>query len=581
MENIRRIAIFFIIVLATVGIFYVFKFSTYYTKAQFTEITEENLDFNLTIEKVLEFKSFYDTGNKSAVGEDLLAIIPYFYGGVPYGIAIVVVNKSDTSTNPGVTNVLEFRVYDLRYGEIIDRYRITDLAPGDISASRITYYTDESTNRVIITYYVRADMGRVYKVVVDKTNISEVKRFEYHNPWGEPGVLEYAMVVEGNGTDILFYLYTRSYDGKLAIWARDENGNNVIGLYYMGSLQGWSIYEASSFIVYTMHIIGAGWQTGHMILYDKINKAILDLGMSFGWGNDRTYIENTIGGYYDDIVIHRGNYFIGYARDIGRFEISNVPGMWNSPGYIRYDKILQVGKVIRGTYPNYSEVYISYNLLRYDKENNTLNIYSLNDTGVLVDFTQDVQDIISGITGRVGITILDKHVEILGLDSMRYIPILSSLYEDSRAVGCRGDVYLLLVDIDSKTVYRKKIDRTYCPQQIFYVTYHPRYLFYLAYSHKNESIIENTYRVYALSTYPIVQNVTKQQPQPQPGFDVVIITPETNITIPPYNVTQNVTTTRRTGIQSVIEIIGRNWWIILLAILLLILIAASLRRRAS
>lgn len=593
----KIIPIFGILVIVAILAYY---FNYFGKSWSYVSFTIEDIS-NLSIEKVLEFRSNtfidYNSGETHYSGEDLIAVLPYYYNDTPYAVALVWVNKS---------NILDIRLYNLRYRKIVGSKTITELNPECISGSQATYYTDENNNnRTVITYYTISSMcGKyyVYKIIVDHARIENASKVVEFN--SQDYTLYQAIVFEGRNMDYYVYVLYNKTSSQLTIGsAYSSEPYNIVNRanlrYYAYSIapSGISIYETKNLVILFVSVS----YDFVISVFDKKNKVLLDPQVFYKYepiGFETRYI---LGGYYDDIAIATAMNKYGFASGVGYIDVIFPTDLHDFGwGFIRGNKIFQIMPIIGGDYPNYAYAYIMYRKASYtigepfrsypegySEVNGTL-YPSLESYGKLIDLISLVEGTGSGFEVRIP----DRHIEVLGLDNTEYIPMILYTYErDAYAT-----VQLLIVDMDNYIAYRQIIYESPIgsagleyPQPLWFAMYQPRYLIpieeYIDNGCSGNCLnYTNIYSVYVLSTYPIVQNVTLQpQPKPQPGFGVVITPTEENITLPEYNVTQNVTTTPTyTGIQSVvIEILRRNIWVILVAILLLVLIGMGLRRRVS
>jgi len=600
MADIRRVPLLLVILFAAaIGGYFVIK-----SQIQKDFVIAEMP--NVMLEPVLEFRasSIFNatTGEYIGYGEYPFAVFPYYYNNTPYALGIIV------SYNE--TDKVYIKLYHLPTKSVVSEKVIEKQYMRVISGPSTFYYTDKS-GRMIATVYVGSTDGStflnwtVYKIVVEGGNITEFKEiYSLNNPTYPPQLdLHQAIVFEGLDRDYILLMIKDRTQNTRIFMALDEYKNLLYYVSTYGEFLGRAVYETNKTIVFAVGFTeGANIKTIHYFVFDKDTKTftrieVIPGEISFG-------AQNFIAGYNEDLVIFRTNPMIGIIRG-ERFETYAFLDVYR--GWVKGNKVF--GITWQNNYPEY--YLVNYQLFNYsfDEGFNAQKIAEGLFMNLISPFFEG-----TGAPGDFWIDWLDRYVEVLGLKG-NYLSILKAVNERNIKRG----YYVTLVDLDNYKVYNIKVGEARWVTEsitqeglIYYIwynvpyimenaIYHPRFLIPFvnttAVFVRNATTMEYLYGasnitvvVYALTTYPIVQNITNEtqiQPQPQPkpqtGFGVEITPTPTEINITQPSVTQNVTVTRPTypGIQSVIEMVRRNWWIILVAILLLILVGSSLRKRAS
>jgi len=622
---------FIFVLLAILGIYTYF----YISKAQISEdFTLEDIPIIKTL--VLEFKANYSYNRTSNViswcGEYPYYILPHYYNNTLY--ILVVLRPYYDMDN------IYFRLYDTRTGSIVNEFVMENVS----KVPSIVHYTDKSGKLIITFYFdffrtLGIPSYKIYKMVVDKGNITEFREILSRDNLSDFShqIIDIGVVFEGVDRD--YILLVRGTEMGRDIRIIDEYGNIIYNYTYIGSgylvgtqwVLGTKIYETNNTVIFYVVMYNNSdpevpyytfaYRTFY-VSFDKNRKEFVNIWTravpSFPPSN-RLFIIEYRGDLVvvnnfpkSDVVIMRDKIFETWTFFDLHKTILNIPA---EIGWAKGDKIFFIrAPIIR----NDTHI-ITYQIYTYSYDGNDIEIQKVSE-GLFLNWT---------LPSSLKLHWWDAEAEILGLDD-RYIQFFAEEDETLNDIYLfLRYLYVVLVDIENRKVNISKVVDYYfdsgtkgIPDNLA-ISYHyverPKgmYRFLVSQEIANETWIINwtnfekiyeefsiVTRSYILSTYPIDQNITVKslnicktifannlttnetnktngvQPQPQPGFGIVITAPEMNITIPPYNMTQNMTTTRRTGIQSVIEIIGRNWWLILLAILLLVLIAASLRRRS-
>jgi len=629
MEYRNKLVFFVFILLAILGIYTYFYISK--SQTEIGVITKPALE-------IFQYREIYREGIGWSViyGEMVLAVFPYYYNNTSYVLLLTELN-SDTRFSNIPTNVtLPVKLYNLLTKSVVDERIIVEQTREEFLENKIrddfiiglySHYIDKSgkliaTVQLDVYYYKIIDEEYgwwesgykgivVYKIVVDGENITETKTIYYFE-----GVPPYTIRMTFEGVD-KDYMIALSSNQVLLI---DEYRNILWSSLHNGRVIAEEAYETNSAVIYT-----AVFEDGKTdyIVFDKNTKTFtytftVDVNIDYG----KLYLGFPlfIGGYYEDIVIPILYPSVGFVKG----KMINITDPIDVDfGWVKKDKIFGI-KIEYNESTDSTET--RYKVYNYTFVNNTISIQKIEE-GQFVTVFQHVSNWEMIIRKWLG-----KHIEVIGLPD-NYLPILQiPLYFREEWIFPHDPdviVELFLIDIynycrvyiielfdqysrsvtnESTNYYEKGINYMFSFN-------HPRFLLPILIQNTtviidkelggldflDSNVTMMLYELVASSTETsyinivdicktnetiitnetvIINETNRTQPQPQPGFGIVITAPEMNITMPPYNMTQNVTTTRRTGIQSVIEIIGRNWWIILLAILLLILIAASLRRRS-
>jgi len=603
MEYRNKLVFFVFILLAILGIYTYF----YISKSQIEK------DFEIAYKPHIYADLIYEEVYENGTGRYLISAIPYFYKNTPYIIIVDYdLNESFIYNYPPPPMVnYTVKLYNPINREIVDEANVTVYVRNlyffevDLASPIVTAYTFEDKKIISIFPTFVWNYSQVFKIVIEDAKVKEIKKYEFGRWFGEenfwfPSEVWYAAVFEGNNTD---YILVVRRD-RIIIF--DEQGNILFDKSDVPGRDRYvKFYETKNYVAFTIITdeIQEVIPYTYTFIYDKKN-------------NNLSLLENffvLFGNYEEDVLVLLAfnGYIYIFTKNIGLVGlpliVHNVGG-----GIVTDDKIILLTSLFydRNTpiyywlyeYKIGEEVYIS--LMANGTFINLPNL--LNESGyeyttfyiselIPLNKSDNIYDIVYSKKDYVSFIVVIK----------RYAT--SRFYDDWYGiyggwVGISG-----LIDLNNYILYPvtfynnyeiTKIEKLWEDNDEEYIRYLGANLYNTMYlspviyeAYYNSSTGDTVYikgRVYMfyidtslLSLNNVTNETNRTRPQPQPGFGIVITAPEMNITIPPYNVTQNVTTTRRTGIQSVIEIIGRNWWLILLAILLLILIAASLRRRAS
>jgi len=628
MENKGKLLFFVFILLVILGIFGYF----YMTKSQIER------DFEIYNESYIYADLVYEVNSSAYVfftweerifetnGTFLLAAIPYYYNNMPY---IILINHEWNYTlynNIIVSSNYTVSIYNPITKEIIDQVYFS--GPAADSPSAITAVAYDIGNRKIISIARNGVPLQLSKIVIEDANIKEVRECidcaNISNRIAGRGISVYfSVLLEGNNTDYVVVVYenTSVFPHNIYLRIYDEYGNLLQEV-----IRSWSTdvmlisyFESKNYVFVSLSIDDYTRVYTILLIYNKNNKSIYLFEDTIYVFKPYmpTYLSRLFGDYDKDIaaVVTEGRLYI-YTEKTG---VNVIDMGWVAP----VDGIMIDNKIMLYISTMYYQTNIDYWLYNYSIDNNTINIYLLS-RGILINTT----------TAFLG----EDYYYILNVPRVTPVYVHNNMYDiisswnssiplgfvSSNPYGSVDRIIYMLLDVNNyriypTVVYDRRTNVSYGMDPKFRIgMYNHMYLSPIIceissyrtgpYEYPAVASLNTSCKVYMLYLGNIpskVNNITNEtqqlnetvtnetiitnetnvtlqpQPRPQPGFGVEITPTPTEINITYPNVTQNVTVTRPTGIQSVIEIMRRNWWIILLAILLLILIAAGLRRRTA
>jgi len=553
-------------------------------------------------------------------GTILAAAIPYYYNNTPY---IILISYKKDYPLGGASSNYTIKVYNPITKEIVDQAYF--YGPRHLTILwdlNIIAYTQD--NKKVITLHSKTYGLTLHlsKVVVEDAMIKEIKTYmdAYRNvsKWledpytGQVEVIVYFLVIfEGNSSDYIVVYYYNYTGNTYYLRIFDESGNILFDKSWQITYMHISFYESKDYV-----FIGAINPDNNIIsilIYNKNNRGFY-------------FYENTNVSIYNVEMSHRyifGNYnknriaTVGtdpmhiFTEDTGIIQITLDEVYTNISDQRRFvggiladDKIILYDKLFSSLFydPN-----IKYRLYNYSINENNIDV-SLISKGNLVN----VPNLLNWVGGIFFASVIpettplylhnNKYNIIYSWENYVPLVILIDKYGGGHA-GIYG-----LVDLNNYRIYpivffNSNSNETYKTSwregNNFY-----NYMYlspvicenyeYAVYNDTQyEYSINTTCKVYMFYVNATLLGIIKEDVDrswvgSQQGSGVMITptTPtltETNMTQP--NITQNVKTTRPTGVQTIIEItieiIRMNWWLILLAILLILLIIARSRRKTS
>jgi len=620
MENKSKLLFFVFILLAIVSIFKYF----YMIKSQIER------DFEIAYEPYIYADLVYEVNSSAYVfftweyrvfetnGTFLLAAVPYYYNNIPY---IILINHEWNYTlynNIIVSSNYTASIYNPITKEIIDQISFRGPAADSPSATTVVAY--DIDNRKIISIARNGVPLQLSKIVIENASIKEVRECidcdNISNKIASGGIrVFFSMLLEGNNTDYVVVVYenTSVFPNNIYLRIYDEHGNllrEFMSVWYTDSIRV-SYFESKNYIFVGLSIDRYPPVYTVLLIYNKNSKNIdLFEDMIYLIRPNPVYLSVLFGDYDKDIaaIVNQGRLYI-YTEKTG-VKVIDLGWVDLIRGIIIDDKIMLYRSDIY--YHSGWKDNIDYWLYNYSIDNNTINI-SLLSRGVLINTTaflgEDYEQYDFDQFNYYSIVNIPRVMPVYVHDDM--YDIISSWNSSiffgfviSNFFGSVDRIIYMLLDVNNyriypTIVYDRRTNVSYGMDPKFRIgTYNHMYLSPIVceissyrtgpYEYPAVASLNTSCRVYMLYLGNIpskVNNVTnetnKTQPRPQPDFSIEITPTPTEINITYLNITQNATTTRRTGIQSVIEIVRRNPWIILVAILLLILMAIGLRRRTD
>jgi len=612
MADIRRVPLLLVILFAAaIGGYFVIK-SQIQKNFVIAEIP------NVVVQPVLEFNTTqvydYRTGAMEWYGDYPFAVFSYYYNNTPYALVVGV------SFSGLFIDKVYVRLYNLLSKSVVSE-KIIEYPEGyGISLDKKPFYYIDKSGRLVATIPVdvSTEAGEsllVYKVVVDKGNITEFKPVFPPRAVNYPlegGSIYQAIVFEGVGKDYVVLVGTVT--SPINPWYRNteivilDDLGNILYSFVDNNTENnvpYNIiaYETNNTVVFAVGVSGyypegTLYTPTYSIIYDKNTKIYrIDFARSL---DISSYPDRTIVGYGEDIIFLRTTPVYGYVRGMPYLEYLFLPRGW-----IKGDRIL--GIHWQNNYPVSYEVI--YRLFNYTFTDDGISLYVLAE-GLFMNFTPPF---FNGTGDEFDILWTNKYVEVLGL-SGNYLPILyiarESGIRQEYAPGLVAETereaeYVALVDLDNYKIYNIKISDI---QQFINVTiqgdlgiikvvgpvyfttdnllvkslYHPRFLIPVSSVIATEIRNVTTYEpisanltirtvVYMLTTV-IQQPKPQPQPSPQPsgGVTTTVIPPSENVT----NVT-NVTT--QIPVQAAYPTIP-TWVTVLAGIIILMIILYYLTR---
>jgi len=462
------------------------------------------------------FTAFYDYATRSwrFEGRETLVALPYMLGRVPFIVLISIDYEAEK---------VRVELYHVLARRVIDAVEIDGLSISNIPYEMSMYYYITGDNSAVITLpiykydrWLETLFVKLYKVAIIGAHIKEVRNVlnltlhfnsDLYRQYidSEGFKKELFAVFEGLDGDYVFGVFFDDSDrdgvleGHVALFGPS---GSIIGetIVPASDLHATLIYETRDYVIF-----GAG--VGNSIVmykYDKAGKVVKELGVMQTSVYPSSEVESIAGGYYENIVMIPGTEPIWvWFKELGdRYAtLSRDTGIPHFPGFIRGDKILLVGE--SGTYPN---LWQDYKLFSYTIQDGVMHVNPIS-FGMMWNYTI----LLYGNGTWVGILLMDRYVEVLGLDRAKYIPSILLIFEEVPK-GSRRYSALVIADIQN---YKVSFIPIYDDVNVRYVVqeggvikyywkdyytphvrakYHPRFA-YLACVYEGEAIIGNYIKV--------------------------------------------------------------------------------------
>jgi len=560
-------SIFILLAIASIfGYFYI-------TKSEIKKDFDIVQRFDIVIEPIFNtsYRYYYDGSLIEMRGEVLRAVFSYIYNNTPYVVMLI------DNISAGRQDIV---IYDIGSKSIIDAREVPNVG----SPLRYSYHV--ARDRVIITIasWVPDDIV-IQKITIDNLNISNIETIvlrQLNNTCFPP--VDNAILVETNNGDRIYItcLNRTTYREEALLLDSDGNIIDKVTLYTERGARHYGIIETKDYVFFG----SADGTTLMLYKYDKNAKTLeklVSVPPEVGFPRYSFIVD-----YMNNVIMSSEwaclwIWRVDFGNNIKCFSASGTDlyGPFEA-GTIRGDKIFRITSAVTTH---------NYELLKYSINGDNLSVERIR-SGVLINLTKVFNISFDGNGGSYFFSGY-RLMEIIGGNYFSEIPIILSFgisYLPEGGYSFKYDEWytFVLADIDNYTASilviandtvfyfinesHRRINEIYLLSDRYVLSVCK----YTSDEELGKSVLqERNCTVYLLKK--VLQTVDKRET----GFGIEITPTPTEINITYPNVTQNVTTTRPTGIQSVIEILRRNWWLILLAILLLILIAASLRRRTT